>query len=259
MALVLTEVDGDVGTIALNRPEKANSLSNEFLAAIVAAFDDFEADRLRAVVLRAAAGSRVWSAGHDVSDLPLDGSDPLEYKIPLEDLLRRVQSYPGPVIAMVDSGVWGGACDLVSTCDIVIASEQATFAMTPAKLGIAYNPSGLTHFIGVVGLHKAKEMFFSAQPLNAEEALRVGMLNHLVPDAELESFTYRLARTITLNSPVAIRAIKEQFRLLTRGQALSSETFERVQSLRREAYQGADYREGLQAFAEKRPPEFTGW
>jgi methylmalonyl-CoA decarboxylase len=259
MALVLTEVDGAVGTIALNRPEKANCLSNEFLAEIISAFDDFEGRRLRVVVLRAARGMKVWSAGHDISDLPLDGSDPLEYKIPLEDLLRRVQAYPGPVIAMVGAGVWGGACDLVSTCDIVIGSEGATFAMTPAKLGIAYNPSGLTHFLGVVGLHKAKEMFFTAQPVTAQDALRVGLLNHLVPADELEAFTYGMAATITRNSPVAIRAIKEQFRLLTRGHTLAAETFERVQSLRRAAYQGEDYREGLHAFAEKRPPDFTGW
>jgi methylmalonyl-CoA decarboxylase len=232
-------------------------LSKALIGEIVAALDECEHAQVRVVILRTLKGQAVWSAGHDVRELPEKGEDPLAYNIPLETLLRRVQEFPAPIVAMVEGSVWGGASDLVCTCDIAIGAPTATFAMTSAKIGIPYNPSGLAHFISVVGLHKAKEMFFTAQPLSAEEALRVGILNHLVPAEELEPFTYDLASKICRNSAMAIRAIKGQLRLLSKGHLLDAETFEGIQSLRRTVYQSEDYLEGVRAFREKRTPAFA--
>jgi methylmalonyl-CoA decarboxylase len=192
-----------------------------------------------------------------VRELPEGGEDPLAYHVPLESLLRRVQDFPAPLIAMIEGSVWGGACDLAFTCDILVGTDNASFAMTPATLGIPYNTSGLTHFIGVLGLHKVKEMFFTAQPITAAEAFRLGVLNHLVPRDQLEAFTYELAEQICGNSSLAIRVIKQQLRLLGKGHALDAEAFEHIQTLRRLVYQSEDYREGLRAFKEKRPPVFT--
>jgi len=121
-----------------------------------------------------------------VNELPKPGRDPLPYNSPFEQLLRRVQDYPSPVIAMIEGGVWGGGCDLALTCDMLVGCETASFAMTPAKIGIPYNPSGMIHFINVIGLNKAKEMFFTASPITASEALNLGILNHLVATAELD-------------------------------------------------------------------------
>ena len=191
-------------------------------------------------------------------ELPEDGQDPLDYHVPLESLLRRVQDFSAPVIAMIEGSVWGGACDLVFTCDILIGTYNTSFAMTPAIIGVPYNTSGLTHFIGVLGLHKVKEMFFTAQPISAKEAYRLGVLNHLVPHDSLETFTYELAARICRNSPLAIRVLKQQLRLLSMGHALDAETFEHIQTLRRTVYQSADYLEGIQAFKAKRRPAFTG-
>jgi methylmalonyl-CoA decarboxylase len=176
----------------------------------------------------------------------------------LEQLLRHVQDCPVPVIAMVEGSVWGGATDLCISCDLIICAENAAFAITPAKLGLPYNASGLVHFLHVLGPHKAREMFFTAQPMQAAEALAVGMVNHVVPQETLEPFTYALAATITQNAPLAVRALKQQFRLLLSGQPLPAETFERIQGMRRFVYDSADYREGLDAFKEKRPPRFQG-
>lgn len=256
MALVRSELADDVGTLTLDRPEKRNSLCGALLDELEAGLDDLVDAGARAVVLRSRPGTQVWSAGHDIDELPSDGRDPLSWDVPLEDALRKVQTAPVPVLAMIDGSVWGGACDLALTCDITIGSPSASFALTPARLGIAYNPSGLTHVINVVGLHKAKEMLFTARPVRAEEALRVGILNHLVPADELEAFTYDLAAAIGRNSPAAIRAMKEQLRLLSMGQPLDPERWERVQSIRRAAYAGPDYVEGIAAFHDKRPPEF---
>lgn len=258
MPVVLTRLADDIGTITLNYAEKRNCLSQELIEATLAALDGLEQDAARVVILRAASGVRVWSAGHDVRELPEDGRDPLAYNVPLESLLRRVQDFPAPVIAMLEGSVWGGACDLAFTCDIVIGTDNVSFAMTPATLGVPYNTSGLTHFISVLGLHKVKEMFFAAQPIAAAEAFRLGILNHLVPLDTLEAFTYEMAARICRNSPLAIHVMKQQLRLLSKGHALDAETFEHIQTLRRTVYRSADYFEGLRAFKEKRRPVFQG-
>jgi methylmalonyl-CoA decarboxylase len=115
---------------------------------IIAALESLRAGGVRVVVLRAAAGLRVWSAGHDIDELPRGGRDPLGYNDPLEQLIRAIRTFPAPVIAMVHGSVWGGAFDLVHSCDLVVADETATFAITPANLGLPYNTAGLLHFLG---------------------------------------------------------------------------------------------------------------
>jgi methylmalonyl-CoA decarboxylase len=140
----------------------------------------------------------------------------------------------------------------------LIGTDNASFAMTPVTLGVPYNTSGLTHFIGVLGLHKVSEMFFTAQPILAEEAFRLGVLNHLVPRDQLEAFTYDLAAKICRNSPLAIGVTKQQLPLLCRGHGLDAETFEHIQKLRRSVYRSEDYLEGLRAFKEKRQPVCVG-
>ena len=128
----------------------------------------------------------------------------------------------------------------------------------PAKIGVPYNSTGILHFINVVGPRMTREMFFTARPIDADRALQVGILNHLVPTEELEAFCYAMAAQIAENSPLAIAVIKEQLRLLGNSHPLSPETFERIQGLRRRAYDSADYLEGKNAFYEKRKPVFKG-
>jgi methylmalonyl-CoA decarboxylase len=210
------------------------------------------------VVIRAAAGVKVWSSGFDINELPVSGRDPLSYNDPLEQALRAIQLFPAPVIAMIEGSVWGGACDLSFICDIAIGCPTSAFAITPAKIGVPYNSTGILHFINVVGPRMTREMFFTARPIDAERALHVGILNHLVPTEELEAFSYAMAAQIAENSPLAIAVIKEQLRLLGNSHPLSPETFERIQGLRRRAYDSADYVEGKNAFYEKRKPVFKG-
>lgn len=258
MALALGEITGEVGVITMNNLAKRNCLSSALIEDMFAILDDFETSGVRVVILRAPAGSKVWSAGHDVGDLPKPGRDPLPYGGHFLQLLRRVQDYPDPIIAMIEGGVWGGACNLALSCDILIGCENATFTMTPAKVGIPYNPSGMIHFINVIGINKVKEMFFTAAPISANDALNVGILNHLVPAAELETFTYEIAAKIVQNSSLAIRALKSALRLLSKGHPLSAETFEMIQAIRRHVYDSQDYEEGIRALQEKRPPRFQG-
>ena len=159
---------------------------------------------------------------------------------------------------MVQGSVWGGAFDLVLSCDLIVADETATFAITPANLGLPYNTAGLLHFLGRLPINLIKEMFFTAAPLDALRARQWLVVNHLVGSADLEEFTFGLAVTMASKSPMAIAVIKEQLRVLTDYQPIAAHVYERVQGLRREAYDSRDYLEGLKAFAEKRKPVWPG-
>jgi len=258
MQYIQTSSSNNIGTITLCHPETRNSLSNQLLGELIQALESFHRQAARAVVIRAEPGVKVWSSGFDINELPIPGRDPLSYNDPLEHALRAIQLFPAPVIAMIEGSVWGGGCDLICICDIAVGSHSAAFAITPAKLGLPYNSTGILHFINVVGPRIAREMFFTAKPITAERALQVGLLNHLVPSEDLERFTYDMASQITENSPLAIAVIKEQLRLLGDSHPLSPETFERIQGLRRKAYDSADYLEGRQAFLEKRKAVFKG-
>lgn len=258
MSLVLTRLHDDVGTIIMNNPEYRNILSSKMVDEMLHALDVLEKGKARVIVIRAYDGAKVWSAGHDVNELPVAGRDPLAYSDPLVTVLRSIQASPLPVIAMIEGGVWGGACDLALSCDILVGCPTSSITMTPAKIGVPYNASGILHFIGIMGVNIAKEMFFSAQSLSAERAEKLGILNHMVPADELEGFTYELARNIAKNSPLSIKVIKEQIRLLANAHPLSPHTFERVQGLRRLVYDSDDYAEGINAFLGKRPPVFRG-
>ena len=258
MSLVKAEVLEKVGVITLNNTQKLNALSSQLVNDIVEALDAFQKEQVHIVVLRAPEGAKVWSAGHDVKELPLKLRDPLSYYDSLEVLLRTVEEYPGPVIAMVHGSVWGGACDLIMTCDMVIADKTAKFAMTPAKLGVPYNSTGILHFMNRLPINIAKEMFFTAELMSSERALNVGIINHLVEEEELLPFTLNMATTISTRSILSIQVIKEQFRVLSKAYSITPSAFERVQGMRRKVYDSHDYEEAITAFLEKRPAKFKG-
>jgi methylmalonyl-CoA decarboxylase len=251
-------VDGFVGVVTLNNPRKRNALSRVMMQAITEAFTTLAERKLRVVVVRALPDVKVWSAGHDIDELPVAGKDPLGYADPLEQTLRAIRTFPGPVIAMVHGTVWGGAFDLVLSCDLIIADDTATFAITPVNLGLPYNTTGLLHFLGRLRSNVVKEMFFTATPIDAPTALEWGVINHLVPADELEPHTMALAAKMASKAPLAMAAIKEQLHILSDYQPIAAQVFERVQEMRRKAYESADYREGVAAFLEKRPPVFKG-
>ena len=258
MALILKHVNEGIGVLTLNNPARRNALSLELCGELAAALDDMQAKKINVVILRAEKNAKVWSAGHDITQLPQVHHDPLAYDSPMEVAFRRIQNFPGPVIAMIQGSVWGGATDLAVTCDMAVGDETCSFAITPVKMGLPYNASGIMHFINRVGSNIAKEMFFTAAPVQAERAYRFGILNHLVKSEELEEFTLSLARSIAVNSPLAVSVIKEQFRILAEAHPISPDGFERIQALRRKVYNSGDYEEGIKAFLEKRKPKFMG-
>jgi methylmalonyl-CoA decarboxylase len=258
MALVDSKISDRIGVLTLNNPKKLNSLSKELIDDLCAALEEMRKYEVRVVILRAPAGSKVFSVGHDIRELPTNGRDPLTYNDPLRHVVRAVEHFPIPVIAMIEGSVWGGACELVMSCDMIIAGEDSTFAITPAKLGVPYNVSGVQNFLNTGGMPLCKEMLFTAQPFPVKRLVDHGIVSHAVPRDQLESVTQSIAGQIAKNSPLVISLLKEELRLLSASHNLSPETFERVQAMRRQVYDSHDYHEGIEAFFEKRPPVFKG-
>jgi len=180
LSTVFTRREGSIGTIILNHP-KVNTLSRQLIEDLCAALDNMQSDTIHVLILRALKGAKVFSAGHDVRELPTNGRDPLTYNDPLRHVIRSIESHPAPIIAMVEGSVWGGACELVMACDLVVAADDATFALTPARLGIPYNLSGTLNFLKVAGMHLVKEMLFTAEPMRAQRLAAAGVINNVVP------------------------------------------------------------------------------
>jgi methylmalonyl-CoA decarboxylase len=256
--LAESSVKDYIGTIVLNDPKKLNSLGSGLINDLLGALDAFRARGVRVVILRAPPGSKTWSAGHNVAELPQHARDPLTYSDPLRVVIRKIQEFPAPVLARVEGGVWGGACELVMACDMVVAAETATFAITPAKLGVPYNIGGVQNMIVSVPLVVVKEMLFRAKPISARRAYEVGIVNYVVPVDQLEAKTLELAEDMLANSPLVITLLKEETNVLAHAYVLGAETFERIQSVRRCIYDSEDYQEGIRSFFEKRKPVFQG-
>jgi methylmalonyl-CoA decarboxylase len=256
--VIISKIEGSIGTISLNHEAKRNALSDVLVNEVIAVLAEFTRQQVRCAVLRAAPGVKVWSAGHDVSELPEGGHDPLAWRDPLRHLIRELENFPAPIIAMIEGSVWGGACETVLACDLVIATPEATFAATPARHGVPYNVSGLLTFLNAEQIHIAKEMLFTAQPIPSTRLERLGIINHVVPASEIEKFTYATANTIAQNAPLSIAVMKEQLRILAAAHTMAPSDFERIQGLRRVVYNSRDYSEGIRAFKEKRRPAFQG-
>jgi len=258
--LVNSTIQDRICFVEMQNGSHFNCLSEEMCRELAEAICKGYDDECVGIVIKAQCHKGVWSAGHDINELPQTGNDPLAYNVPMERLLRCVQDTPIPVIACVDGTVWGGACDLCLSCDMIVSTDTATFAITPAKIGIPYNASGIIHFINQLGINKAREMFFLATPITAQDALNVGLINRVATVEDLgkvleEQFLAPLRR----NSVMSISAIKRQFRALSKAaNVMPSETFERINAYRTKVYQGADYLEGIRSFLEKRPPQYKG-
>src|SRR4030095_16292864 len=155
---IVTTIQDGVGFITLNNPEKRNALTADLVREFIAALAQFKTGRVRVAILRARPGTAVWSAGHDIAELPEGDRDPLGWGGPLCELVREIESFEAPVIAMIEGTVWGGACEVAFACDLIVASPATTFAITPAKLGVPYNVAGMVTFLNAANLRIIREM-----------------------------------------------------------------------------------------------------
>jgi methylmalonyl-CoA decarboxylase len=259
MRFIEVKIENTIATITLDNDRQRNAFDANVLSELCAAFDMISgSDNIRVVVIRNNPESSVWCAGSNIHALPDSGKDPLPYNNPLEKLMRKIEEFPQPVIAMLDGSVWGGGCDLAFSCDILVGTSKTSFAITTAKMGVPYNASGILNFLNRVPINIAKEMFYTAQPISAEKAYQLGILNHLIDAHEIEEFTYKLSNQIAENSPLSIAVTKQQLNLLSKSRPIESTTFEKINQLRHIAYTSEDMEEGKQAFLQKRKPKFKG-
>lgn len=247
---------GEVRTVTMAHQARRNALGVALLGELLPAI---EGAACRALILRAEPGVSTWSAGHDVDDLPTDGTDPLAWTSPVEHLVRAVRGAAFPVIAAVEGGAWGAACNLAFACDVIVATRTAQFAITPAKLGVPYHSEGVAQFLAAVPAPVARAMFFTAEPVAADSPQLSGTVHALVHTSEeLTERSEEVARRIASLAPLSIRAIKAEINALTDARLLTADGFEHLTALRRSAWRSADYQEGLLAFRERRAPRFRG-
>lgn len=258
--MVNTVVKDRICYVEMQDANHFNCLSEEMCKELIDALKQGYDSECVGIVIKAQTRRGVWSAGHDIHELPQDGSDPLNFGVPMERLLRKVQDTPIPVIACVSGTVWGGACDLCLSCDMIVSSKNATFAITPAKIGIPYNASGILHFINQLGMNKAREMFYLGTPITADDALNVGLINRVAEPENLDNLLEeQFLNPLRRNSVLSISAIKRQFRILSRASTvISAENFERINAYRARVYKSDDYKEGINSFLEKRSPQYKG-
>ena len=260
--VILMEKKGFVATITLNRLEKRNSLNPEMLLRMAERFKELaRSDDIRAVVIRG-QGDKSFSSGYDISELPTDIPDELAGELtkknPLEIGLGAIERYPYPVIAMIDGYAFGAGCELAMTCDIRIASDTSKMGIPPSRLGLLYHPDGIQKFINVMGYAYAKEAFLTGRHYDITKAKEMGMVNYVVPKAELHDFTYALAEEIAHNAPLAVKGHKHIFNKLLHYQGISPEDREEIENMIVATLNSDDLKEGSIAFLTRRKPEFTG-
>ncbi len=247
---------GDLITrIDLANPERRNALNDLLLNELIEALTD-AARGSRVVILGARTSSGVWCAGFDITSLPTDGSMPDPTSSPFDRALATLRELPIPVIAVVDGGAWGGGCNLALACDLIVATHEASFAITPAKLGVAYDSAGVADFLAALPVNIAREMFFTAESVMAARLERLGVVNALCdsPGAANE-VAHSMARTIASRAPLSLRSIKAEIAAQASPGASDTEALLRM---REQAWSSGDFREGRAAFVDRRPATFRG-
>ncbi len=259
---LLWEEENHIGTLTLNRPEKRNALSVEMLMGIRRTLNEWaKNDDIRVVVITG-AGDKAFSSGYDITAIPTDLSpedqEAMNNKNPLELALEAIRNYPYPVIAMMNGYTFGGSLNLVMCCDMRLAVDHVKVGMTPAKLGVVYFPQGMKHFVDVLGMARAREIFFTGKTYEGQEAAEMGLVDHLVPGEDLADVTYAMATEIAQNAPLSLRGSKRIFNMISDSLVLSDEDSAEAEALIQEAFQSKDLQEGQMAFLQKRKPVFTG-
>jgi enoyl-CoA hydratase/carnithine racemase len=253
---ILARDAGQVRELALSHPDRRNALNEPLLALLTAALDQAVRDGVRAVVLRG-QGDLAFSAGYDLSALgPTSASGGLP-DAGLEAALDHLEALPIPVIALVNGPAFGGGLELAARCDLRIAFEGVKLGMPPARLGIVYGPRGLGRFLALMGPSQARKLFFTGEPVTAEEARAVGLVDEVLPRDEAEARAHALAAQMAQNAPLAVSGMRTLLLQLERSM-LAGVDLAQSTALRARAFQSDDAREGRQAFLERRGPTFTG-
>ncbi len=252
---ILLEREGATAVVTLNRPERRNALSLRMLQELTACFRALGQDaEVRAVILR--ANGPAFSAGHDLSEMVgRDGGFYRELFEACTALMETIQAIPQPVIAQVHAVATAAGCQLVASCDLAVAAAEARFATPGVKIGL-FCSTPMVALSRAVGARRAMEMLLTGEAISAADALAAGLVNRVVPLAELPAATRALAAKIASSSPYVVAVGKAAFyRQLQMPQPLAYDYAQDVMAANAAA---ADAQEGIQAFLEKRPAKWCG-
>ena len=257
---LLLQKDGPIGWITFNQPEKRNAVSQEMWQAMPEYVADLAADPAIRVVILRGGGETAFVAGADISqfkDRRRNAADEEEYRRISgagSDSLARLGK---PLVAMIHGFCIGGGVSIAITCDLRIAADDARFGIPAARLGLGYHYKGMEKLMSLIGPSYTKELFFTARTdFTAQDALRMGLVNQVVPKADLERFTRDYALTMSRNAPLTQRSAKASVEQILKPEA--QRDYALLDKLIKDCFDSQDYQEGVKAFSEKRRPQFQG-
>jgi enoyl-CoA hydratase/carnithine racemase len=258
--LLLDEPADAVARLTLSRPEARNALDHDVLDAIAEAMPSLDRGIEVRCVLITGAG-KAFSAGYDIAAIPSESFERDAEALvahPFHQALEAVANHPWPVVAAINGHALGGGLELTLACDLRICAEGAKLGMPPAKLGLIYGHTGLQRFIDAVGVPRTKELFLTGRNVDAARAARLGLVNWVVGDGELEGAAVELAAEIAANAPLSMKGNKHAIDTLNSYPRLTPEQERELLELRRSCFGSEDFREGIRAFAERRAPRWKG-
>ena len=250
MEFITYEVEGQIGIITINRPKALNALNSAVLDELDKTLDAVDQEAIRCLILTG-AGEKSFVAGADIGEMStLTKAEGEAFGKKGNDVFRKLETFPIPVIAAVNGFALGGGCEISMSCDIRICSENAVFGQPEVGLGITPGFGGTQRLARLVGTGKAKEMIYGARNIKAEEAYRIGLVNNVYPAEELMPAAKKLASTIARNAPIAVRNCK---RAINEGiQVDMDQAIVIEEKLFGSCFETCDQKEGMNAFLEKR-------
>jgi enoyl-CoA hydratase len=256
---ILAEVDGGIGWLTFNQPERRNAVSLEMWQGIGDALEAFQNDAMVRVVVMRGAGGKAFVSGADISEFDQHRANAHQRKQYAEISGRGhywLSHFEKPLLALIQGYCIGGGLAISLSADVRFATPDSVFGIPAAKLGLGYEYAGTAALARLVGPSNARDILFSARFLEADEALRIGLINFVVSDEDIETRVRAYADTISRNAPLTIRAAKAAINAFERYSDVAAARD--VAPLVDACFESEDYKEGRRAFADKRKPDFRG-